>query len=224
LFDEFGSIIPETRIDEAVEEVESDGITDWAPGLEHPSQRERAEEWAADRDDDDYKSIPSADLNIIIRNLQDGRKPTYGDQLDLSLRQKTLDEIEQLTKALIPITPHGGIGHNNPPPDEDSPQNAAITEIRQASNAIQVALNAPEPDALAIAMATSRLQKVIGWFGRKADKAADSFATAMGVAAATAVTGGAAYAASHVPGHVEQFVTTIVRHATEWLTYVTHPF
>lgn len=224
LFDEFGSFIAETRIDEAVEEVESDGITDWAPGPEHPSQRERAEDWAADRDDNGDRSAPSADLNTIIHNLQDGQKPTYGDQLDLSLRQKTLDKIEQLTKALIPITPHGGIGHNNPPLDEDLPQIAAIIEVRQASNAIQVELNASEPDALTVATATSRLQKIIGWFGKKADKAADGFATAIGVAVATAVIGGVAYIARHVPGHVEELVTSIVRHATEWLTYVTLPF
>jgi hypothetical protein len=64
----------------------------------------------------------------------------------------------------------------------------------------------------------------MGWLAKKADKAADSFATAVGAAGAAAMIGGAAFASRHIPGHVENLVGAIVCHATEWLSHVTLPF
>lgn len=45
---EFGDIVSEDMINEAVEEVESDGIFDWAPGCAHPDMQRHREDAEAD--------------------------------------------------------------------------------------------------------------------------------------------------------------------------------
>ena len=50
LWNEFGLIVPEDRIEQVIAEVEASGIQDWAPGPDHPSTREREEEWLRQRE------------------------------------------------------------------------------------------------------------------------------------------------------------------------------
>jgi len=48
LWAEFGDFLPENLIDEVVEMVESDGITEWAPGPAHPDMQQRREDAEVD--------------------------------------------------------------------------------------------------------------------------------------------------------------------------------
>ena len=177
LYNEFGALIPEERIQELAREIEgeSGGIYDWAPGPDHPDTRQREEDWRQEYAD---QAPDQESLEQVIERLRAGAKPRYGDGYEIEQRRAIRAALEQLRSVLVPVTPlHGGIGHNRPPPDNDSPQVLTIIEIRDAEQTISRELAKSEPNALEVANATSRLQTAFGWLGRKIDKAADSFAS-----------------------------------------------
>jgi hypothetical protein len=116
------------------------------------------------------------------------------------------------------------MGHNRPPPDEDSPQAVVVVEIKDAEETIRNELAKPQPNALSVANATLLLKSVLGWLGKKIDAAADGFAQAfgktLGVAAATAVTAGGAI----LFPRIVTLLGEIVDQVTRWLSHVTFPF
>src|SRR5262245_57233814 len=72
----------------------------------------------------------------IIDRLHSGVKPTYGDGYELEQRQAILERLDSLKSALAQTRPaHGGIGHNRPPPDDDSPQALALSYGRKLGTA-----------------------------------------------------------------------------------------
>lgn len=191
LFSEFGSLIPEQRIIEAAEEMQDEnGIYDWAPGNDHPATREREEEWRREQDERDNEPPQGETLEQITERLRSGAaRLRYGDGFEREQRNAIRADLDKLNAALAQVTPtHGGIGHNNPPPDDESPQAVVVVDVRIASETIGQELAKVEPNALEVAEATSRLQVALGWLGKKLDAAADSFAkgfgTALGAAAA----------------------------------------
>jgi hypothetical protein len=226
LHSEFGSLIPDERIEEVADDIEGeDGIYDWAPGSDHPDTRQREEEWQRKRDEQEEEPPQPESLNAIIDRLKTDVRPSYGDGYELELRRAIRGELDTLRTTLAQVTPpHGRIGHNNPPPDDESPQAIVIIEVRDAGETIGRELAKQEPNALEVANATSRLQAALGWFGKKLDKTADSFASgfgkALGVAAAGAVI---AEGALLIPSLV-QLIGSIVQHAIQWLSHVTMPF
>ncbi len=225
LSNEFGDIVSEARIEEAVEIVQEDGIFDWAPGAEHPDQLQRAEDWAAERREEDEQRPPEINLDAIIRNLQDGLRPNYGDRPELDLRQRLLDEIEKLKAALASNKPHGGIGHNNPPLDDDALPEVAIAEIQKATDLIQKELGDSEPNALEVAKATLRLKVAVDWVARKVDAWTDSFAKESGGAAGKWTTRIASvYVSSKVFPWIGPLIGNVVSSASQWLHHVTLPF
>ena len=157
-------------------------------------------------------------MAILIRNLQSGLAPKYGDEVEGELRRKLLDDVERLVKVLAPAAPHGGIGHNNPPSDDDPPV-TAITEIGKAAETIRSELGVSEPNALKIAEATFSLKAVLSWIGKKADVWAEDFAKESGGEAGKwftrVVVAGVAWRT--LPG----LVTSVVETATRWLHHVT---
>lgn len=169
--------------------------------------------------------LPPEKLEDIIDRLKSGAKPSYGDGYEIEQRRAIQDRLESLRALLAQVTPaHGGMGHNRPPPDEDSPQAIVVIEIKDAEETIRNELARPEPNALSVANATLRLKSALGWLGKKIDAAADSFVQAfgktLGVAAGTAVTAGGALL---IPP-VMKLVAEIVDHVTRWLSHVTLPF
>jgi hypothetical protein len=221
LADEFYGIVPDELIDEVVEEVESDGITDWAPGPAHPDHQRAAEEFEAEFGDREGPE-PEPDLDLIIHDLERGRRPSYGDQYELDRRKEIVAKLDELRRLLTPAKPkHGSIGHNNPPPD-DSPQVKTVDELREAATVIEAELKKPAPDALEVAKSTSRLRAVLGWFGKKLDTYAETFVKEIASASAKAVVviGGASYV--HPP--LGALIIDIIKGATAWLAHVTMPF
>jgi hypothetical protein len=229
LFDEFGSLVSEDRIQEAANEIEGeDGIYDWAPGPDHPDKRQREEDWRAEQ----YERPETADetrerekLEDIIERLKSGAKPSYGDGFEVEQRRAIQNRLEELRVSLSQVTPaHGGMGHNRPPPDEDSPQAVVVVEIRDAEETIRNELAKPQPNALSVANATLLLKSALGWLGKKIDAAADGFAQAfgktLGVAAATTVAAGGAL----LFPRIVTLLGEIVVHVTRWLSHVTLPF
>lgn len=156
LYDEFGRIVPEDRIEEVVAEIEADGIVDWAPGPHHPDHERARDEYEAERAQDDDTS-DAEDIEVIVARLQTGLRPRFGDAYELTQRREILGKVSELRKALARVSPaHGGIGHNRPPPDEDSPQAVIVQEALDAGEVIEQELVRPEPNALEVAKATSK--------------------------------------------------------------------
>ncbi|WP_425906579.1 hypothetical protein [Nitrobacter sp. TKz-YC02] len=56
----------------------------------------------------------------------------------VSQRRAIQDRLDELRALLAQVCPaHGGIGHNRPPPDEDSPQVTVVVEIKDAEETIR---------------------------------------------------------------------------------------
>ena len=98
-----------------------------------------------------------------------------------------------------------------------------VADLRDAEKTISRELAKPEPNALEVANATSRMREALGWLGKKIDLVADSFAKgfgkALGVAAASAVVGGIAVATGALPPLI-QTIGEIIHHLMLWLSYV----
>jgi hypothetical protein len=208
---EFGSIVAEERIQELADELVSEtGVSDWAPTSNHPSRKDEGYE---DHDLEVYEP----DLDVLVGQLERGARVSFGGPLDLQLRQQILDALSELERRLAPVKPvHGGIGHNQPPNDDDGLIDERIQEVIDASRDIRPELNEKKPNALTVGRSAQRLKRVLDWVKSKADRSVNSFATAVGAIAA-------AGAAQYLPG-VWQGVDRVVSAVTQWLETVTSAF
>lgn len=215
LWDEFGDIVSEERLEEAVAEVERDGTVDWAPGPKHPDHQRGAEEWDAE----EYPDIVP-DLDEIVRGIEAGTQVRFGDPYELAQRKVVVERITTLQQALERLRPtRGGIGHNRPPPDNDVSAEKS-TEIAEAANYISTELSKPEPDALAVGRSAQTLKGVLKWAAAKADMAFDEFLKKLAHVIALAAGLGLA-------GHwdeVLQAIQSVVNAAANWLSSITLPF
>lgn len=217
---EFGDLVSQEVIEEAVNEVQRDGIYDWAPGTEHPDQRQRQEEWEAEQQPE-----LEPDIDLIIENLKAGIKPNYGAPHELAEREAILDRLAQLETTLEGLRPrHGGLGHNNPPDDDETDTAGVLSDVNEASKVIREELSKAEPDALAVGLATSRLRTLVTWFGKKFDIAADAFAKAVGDSAGKATGVAAVGLAAYAYSPVGKIINDVVSLTTQWLQNVTMPF
>ena len=214
---EFGGAIAFDRIQEAAHELEADGTTDRAPSSFHPD-RERVEE----EDIDAERTLsPEPDLEQIIARLQAGVRPSYGDASEMGQRRLVLDQLEAVERALERLQPtRAGIGHNRPPQDDNEEDEPNEGDAKEAVAAIRDAMQNAEPDALVVAIATSRLANFAGWISKKVDKTADKFFETLGASAAAA----AVLAAVRKWEFVQQAVHGLVQVTTHWLEAVTQLF
>lgn len=97
LYSQFGDIVTEKLIEEVAEEVEADGITDWAPT---PS-------------DDDYDDVEPPDEPPSLEIFSGERGPRYGSAADHHARERARTSLKRLQDALDAAKPVG-IGHNQP--------------------------------------------------------------------------------------------------------------
>jgi hypothetical protein len=125
LYAMFGDIVPETLIEEVVQEIEKDGTFDWAPV-------QKGEDFEPFEDD-----VEPASLDIYL----DEPGPQYGTPAELEARKQALTAIERLEK-IIEKRRARGIGHNNPPEDIDGPD---LPEITEAVLELKVELQKPNP-------------------------------------------------------------------------------
>lgn len=93
----FGNLISEALIKQAVAEVQSDGIVDWAPTFKP----------------DDYNGDSQSTELDALDETQDEPGTVFGSPDELAARQKAVDALINLEKSLRarPV----GIGHNQPP-------------------------------------------------------------------------------------------------------------
>ncbi|WP_434721376.1 hypothetical protein [Mesorhizobium sp. RIZ17] len=185
---EFGGFASDEAIELAVEEIQADGIYDWAPTSAHPDRRDEGS---------DYEPLSSLDeleidLRRSIRAVEAGEVPQFGTSEEREARFNMRSAFVELAARLPPRERvRGGIGDNNPPPDERFTQEE-LDETREAAETVLVELEKDEPDIVAVSKASGILVRIAKYVGRKADMAVDamakSFGTGLGIAAVGGVT------------------------------------
>jgi hypothetical protein len=168
----FGDIVPEKFIEEAVQDIESDGIVDWAR-IQKPG-------------DDDDTEPPEEPISLDI--FLDEPSQNYGTPAEREARERARTALDHLREALDTPRPIG-IGHNRPPDEEEEPEPEEIKELRPAIEELSAELAKPDPTiALVKRWATPLRNALIAstkWIGKKIDKAVDA-----------AIIGGTAWAAT----------------------------
>jgi hypothetical protein len=174
LYDKFGDIVPEPLIEDVVEEIESDGLTEWAGTRSH---------------EDDYEPPPEPPS---LDSFTDEPTAKYGSNEDHQARERVRAALHQLRAALDQSRPVG-IGHNQPPEDEPEPEE--LTKLRPVVIELQIEFAKTNPSISFVKKLAAPLREAaiasIKWVGRKLDKAVDAAITAAVPTAVVAV--GAAY-------------------------------
>lgn len=186
LQDEFSQIIDFEIIQEAVQEIESDGLYEWAPTV-RPGDYD-------DRDDDDgvqSGAIVDGDDGewppIIAENQP---LPSESEARQQVVRR--LDALEDLIRPLV--SPHGMMGHNQPPeplevehpctPEEWLALKADVDALRQQAQQVT-------PDEAEISRATGRISRLgtqlMVWIGKRVEKGIDAAVVACGTAGGVSV-------------------------------------
>lgn len=158
LSDQFGSIVSEEVINEAAEIIQDqDGIFEWAPSSNHPDMRRHADEAMAEyaRKVDHTPSLE--DIRQQIRNATGIR---FGSTDEIVARRDLLSIIQDLRPLVsraMDLPAHGGMGHNQPPPELVLPQSIGIS-IDLSINIIQAEASSESPDAEKVVEAISALE------------------------------------------------------------------
>ncbi|SFQ72478.1 hypothetical protein [Donghicola eburneus] len=185
LRENFEDVVPEDAILEAVEEIQSDGLFDWAPSHRHPDSIDFYEDAVAeDFAQEDYSF---EELREIARQ---GQSAGLGAEEEKTARAALLEQLAALKDDLPKPASHGGIGHNHPP-QEFELNGDELEETTQSLDAIEAELASNEPNVEVVAQKASFLRKAVGWVAGKIDATVDafckSFGTTLGAAAAVAL-------------------------------------
>lgn len=188
---EFSRLGNERAIEVAVEELESDGILEWAGGDDHPH-----------RADERYDYLePPVEVEDEITRIEGGVEPGFGTEQEKALRAEVLKDLGELEMHLPPAQgEHGGFGHNNPPPEQQFTA-TELAELREAVTTIREQMAKPAPDLKAVAENTGWLRKFGKWLRSKLDVSVDT-AIEHGTTAAIAV------AATSIPAIIAWLVKT----------------
>jgi hypothetical protein len=161
LWNKFGDIVPEARINNLVKEIESDATIHWAPAPNSPFY---------ERDDDgELREPPSLDIYL------DEPSDRYGSPEEREARARAREAIENLRRALE--SPRAiGIGHNRPPDEEEEPEE--IKELRPALQELSAELAKPNPSIAVVKRWATPLRDAfiacINWGLKKIDGAIDA--------------------------------------------------
>lgn len=198
---EFGRIAAESAIEAAVEEVESEGILEWAGGGGHPDRADEGFEFD--------EPEPEDDLDRVVRLLADGVQPVFGSEREQSLRDEVFTGILELEMHLpSPHAEHGGIGHNNPPADQQFAA-AELAELREAMAVVGAQMAERAPDVKVVAEKTKWLREFGRWLRSKLDVAANTVVESGTTVAIAAAVGGAPT--------ILEWVFKITRSLVSWL-------
>lgn len=154
--DEFGDIVSWETIEKAVAEVESDGLLEWAPTSDHPNYI---------GEEEDYEPPKTDPLEKIQTQLDSGVAPQFGSDEETEKRTELLREIKGLREDLKQKSSiHGGMGHNQPPPDEEKHQ---LAEVKEAIDIIEGEIDDSNDntDTQKIVQSANRLKKALKWAG-----------------------------------------------------------
>lgn len=225
LYEEFGDLVSDERIDEVTEELERSGTLHWAPTYNHPDQLD-----GRDRDDDpdDYvpgdpvRPTPIEDrLASLERALQAGARPSFGLPEERQLRDDILGRIASLEAELAKLKPeHGGVGHNGPPGEIETP-NDLVREVKEATTQIKEELVKPEPEAKQVVTASKVLTAVLSWVGAKLNNFVDAAVKSAGATTGKVLVPFLMIAGLGLWERITGLITTIADKAASWLELVT---
>jgi hypothetical protein len=163
LYSKFGGIVSEKLIEEAVEEVERGGITDWT-GVDSGEGLDEMES------PDELEELSS------LERFSDQPTSAYGTSQDHEARARARSALDRLQEALERSLP-AGIGHNRPPATEHTEQ----TQLRAAITELKSEFAKPNPAITFIQRWTKPLRDALvaigKWGAKKLDKAADAAVT-----------------------------------------------
>lgn len=167
LGDEFGELVSDERMQEAVELVEYDGTVEWAPTSQHPTYRASLERVT---EEDDRPTEPEG-IEDIVRRLEGGFPVSFGVPEDLAQREVVSRHLTALRKELASLPRSApGIGHNGAPEDDEVP---SVTEVEASIADIGSELDKAQPDALKVASAASLISRAGKWLRARFVKVAE---------------------------------------------------
>lgn len=176
LHSEFGEYVSEDLIDQVVDQVQSDGLYDWAP-------KNIGDNETADPDDGSWPSIVITD-------------PPEEHLSEEAARQEVLDRLTALETANARLGDQPPMmGHNQPPePLEDVPLSGADGRtIKVVIQLVRKEAESGKPDAQRLDREASKLRVIAsrlgGWLKRRLNKGADAFAIALGAGLAANLSG-----------------------------------
>lgn len=185
LRENFEGAVPEEAILSAVEEIQSDGLFDWAPSHRHPASIEFYED--AVEEDYSLREFSFEELKEIASN---GQGSGLGSEEEKAARAAVLEQIVALKNDLPKPAAHGGIGHNHPPLEFEL-EGEELEKVSESVETIEAELASEEPNVEVVAQKASLLRKTVGWIAGKIDTTVEafckSFGTTLGAAAALSV-------------------------------------
>lgn len=185
LRDDFEGIVSEDAILAAVDEIQSDGLFDWAPSPNHNTSVNFYEDALAEDNPQENGSFEHF-IEIAASKRSDG----VGSEEEKTTRAAVLEQISALKDELPKPASHGGIGHNNPP-EEFELEGNELEDTTASIDAIEAELSSDYPSAEVVAKKASLLKQMVGWVAGKIDTTIDafcnSFGTTLGTATAVAI-------------------------------------
>ena len=166
---EFGGLLSDERIEEAVDLVQSEGTFDWAPSEKHPAYLDGISQ---DEPDEEHLEDFAETIENVLDRLRAGFPVSFGSREDLAQRavvRRHLEALRAELDRLPPSTP--GKGHNNPPSDDD--EVPSVLDVVASIAEIDAELDKPEPDAVAVVAAASRISRAGKWLKARFDKAVE---------------------------------------------------
>lgn len=160
------------------------------------------------------------DLDETIKTIEASAQLRFGDPYELAHRKVVVERITALQNELKGLRlAHGGIGHNNPPPDSGVLVEK-YSEIAEAANNLETEISKPEPDALAVGRSVQMLHGVLKWAAAKADLTFDEFLKTLARVGAL----GAVVGLTGKWAEVLQLIQSVVSASAKWLSSITLPF
>jgi hypothetical protein len=164
LYSKFGDLISESLLEEVVEEIEREGLTDWAP-VSSP---------------DDYDPPEPPDEPPSLDIFLDEPSANYGMPAEQAARAKAQAALDDLQKMLDEPRPVG-IGHNRPPEDIEPEE---LKEVRTAVGELKVEFGKQSPAISFVKKWAKPLRDALiacgKWGANKLDKGADAAVKVIG--------------------------------------------
>ncbi|MFT6581776.1 MAG: hypothetical protein ACJAU6_002217 [Alphaproteobacteria bacterium] len=191
--------------------------TDWYEdrlrGLSHPDSRPMIEALERERvliSNEGWDKGPKH-VNALIAELEEKYRP----EREWLQRDVVKEEIGQFQEKFRPyVAQYGGLGHNNPPPDEAISRHdfiaghKRIVEFAQATNEILDECKNEKPDAAKIKKTHTLLVSLLKWLGEKANIYVDELMKWTARASAPIVVGGVAVWADILPS-MSNFIQSV---------------
>jgi hypothetical protein len=198
----FAGLVPDKWIEEAVNEVEIDGIIEWAPV----------------RTDSDYDDEPIPEPSLD--DIPDEAGPPYGTERDYRARNRAITALDELISKIDPPRPIG-IGHNRPPEELDAEEASSAEDFKPIVQELRQEFDKPEPSITLVKRLAYRLRDGLSsatkWAGKKLDIMVDEAAKTTGK---TLVVAAGLASEPHLHSAFAQAYDAVVN----WLHVVTSPF